>query len=33
MNSEDFIQAYEQALATQDWDQVAPLVHSDGMCQ
>ena len=29
MKPEDFIQAYEQALRTQDWDQVAPLVHND----
>ena len=29
MNPEDFIQAYEQALRTQDWKQVEPLVHSD----
>lgn len=27
MNPEDFIQAYEAALASQDWNQVAPLVH------
>ena len=26
---EDFIQAYEQALGTQDWRQVEPLVHED----
>ena len=29
MKPEDFIQAYEQALRTQDWKQVEPLVHSD----
>ena len=29
MNPEDFIRAYEQALGTQDWRQVDPLVHED----
>ena len=29
MNPEDFIRAYEQALGTQDWRQVDPLVHDD----
>ena len=29
MNPEDFIRAYEQALGTQDWHQVDPLVHED----
>ena len=29
MNPEEFIQKYEHALATQDWGQVAPLVHGD----
>jgi len=24
---EEFLAAYEQALATQDWEQVAPLIH------
>lgn len=28
-DAEDFIQAYEQALASQDWSQVEPLVHQD----
>lgn len=28
MTPEDFIRAYEQALATQDWNRVGPLVHS-----
>jgi ketosteroid isomerase-like protein len=27
MMPEEFIQAYEQALASQDWSQVDPLVH------
>ena len=27
MNPEEFVQAYEKALATQDWNQVEPLVH------
>jgi ketosteroid isomerase-like protein len=27
MNPETFIEKYEAALATQDWQQVAPLVH------
>ena len=30
MNPEDFVHAYEQALATQDWKQVDPLVHANG---
>ena len=25
----DFVAAYEAALATQDWEQVAPLIHDD----
>ncbi|TVR50583.1 MAG: DUF4440 domain-containing protein [Puniceicoccaceae bacterium] len=29
MTPEHFISAYEQALASQDWDKVAPLVHED----
>lgn len=29
MNPEDFIQDYETALATQDWERVAPLMHED----
>jgi ketosteroid isomerase-like protein len=29
MEPEDFIRAYESALATQDWDQVEPLVHAE----
>ncbi len=29
MNPEDFIRAYESALASQDWSQVDPLVHAD----
>ena len=29
MNPEDFIRAYELALASQDWSQVDPLVHAD----
>lgn len=29
MKPEDFIQAYEQALATQDWGHVEPLFHKD----
>ena len=29
MNPEEFIRAYEQALATQDWTRVEPLVHPD----
>ncbi|HXQ38535.1 MAG TPA: nuclear transport factor 2 family protein [Anaerolineales bacterium] len=29
MNPEEFIRAYEQALATQDWMNVEPLVHND----
>ena len=29
MEPEKFIRDYEQALATQDWSQVEPLVHSD----
>jgi len=27
MDPEQFIQAYEQALATQDWNNIEPLVH------
>lgn len=30
MQPEEFIRAYEAALATQDWLQVKPLVHADG---
>ncbi|HUF38418.1 MAG TPA: nuclear transport factor 2 family protein [Anaerolineales bacterium] len=26
---EDFIKAYETALAAQDWDRIAPLIHED----
>lgn len=29
MNPETFIEEYEAALATQDWRQVAPLVHAE----
>lgn len=29
MNPEKFIEKYEAALATQDWQQVAPLLHPD----
>jgi len=29
MQPEEFIHAYEKALATQDWRQVEPLVHAD----
>jgi len=29
VKAEDFIKAYEQALATQDWGQVEPLIHPD----
>ena len=29
MTPEDFMQAYETALATQDWNEVAPLMHED----
>jgi ketosteroid isomerase-like protein len=29
MNPEEFIQSYAQALATQDWNLVKPLVHED----
>ena len=29
MIPEEFIQAYEQALASQDWSRVDPLVHED----
>lgn len=29
MNPEDFIKQYEAALASQDWQQVAPLVHPE----
>ena len=29
MQPEDFIRAYELALATQDWHQVEPLIHND----
>ncbi len=28
-NVEEFIHDYEAALATQDWDQVSPLIHDD----
>ena len=28
MDSEDFVAAYEQALATQDWAEVEPLIHA-----
>ena len=29
MQPEDFIHAYEQALASQDWVQVEPLIHAE----
>ena len=29
MSPEEFIRAYEQALATQDWANVDPLIHDD----
>ncbi len=29
MKPDDFVAAYERALATQDWSTVAPLVHPD----
>ena len=29
MEPEDFIRAYERALATQDWNQVEPLIHAN----
>ncbi len=29
MNPEDFIRAYEAALASQDWERVSPLIHPD----
>jgi ketosteroid isomerase-like protein len=29
VNPEEFIRAYELALATQDWGNVEPLIHSD----
>lgn len=29
MNPEEYIKNYEQALATQDWSQVEPLIHED----
>ena len=29
MNPEKFVEKYEAALATQDWQQVAPLVHPE----
>ena len=29
MQPEEFIRAYKRALATQDWRQVEPLVHTD----
>ena len=29
MEPEEFIRAYETALATQNWNQVEPLVHTD----
>jgi ketosteroid isomerase-like protein len=29
MEPEDFIRAYERALASQDWRQVEPLIHRD----
>ena len=31
MTPQDFISAYEAALATQDWDQVAPLIHETAL--
>jgi ketosteroid isomerase-like protein len=29
MKPEDFVTRYEKALATQEWDRVAPLIHPD----
>ena len=29
MTPEEFVQAYEKALATQDWTQVEPLVNEN----
>ena len=29
MTPDDLLRAYEAALATQDWEQVAPLMHDD----
>jgi ketosteroid isomerase-like protein len=29
MNPAEFMKSYESALATQDWDAVAPLIHED----
>jgi ketosteroid isomerase-like protein len=29
MNPDQFIRAYEDALGTQDWSQVEPLIHDD----
>lgn len=29
MSAREFVSSYERALATQDWRQVAPLVHED----
>src|SRR5262245_41066365 len=29
MNPEEFVRAYEQALATQNWNHVEPLVHAN----
>ena len=29
MEPEDFVRTYEYALATQDWNRVEPLVHTD----
>jgi len=29
MNPDDFLQRYEAALATQDWERVEPLMHPD----
>lgn len=29
LNPDDFVSAYEQALATQDWAAVEPLIHDD----
>jgi len=29
MRCEDFLEAYESALGTQDWEAVSPLIHED----
>ena len=30
MTPEDFVTKYEEALASQDWNNVEPLIHNDG---